>query len=99
MIKILKSVVNCNILGLSKSFYFGHAFFNVFQYATTNENVFKGLKYVPIKIAQYDLQKCITWTKKSNKGKYEWNKPCVYSNLPKRKLNIPIKKSNPLFQL
>jgi hypothetical protein len=50
MIKTLKSIVNYNILGLLESFYFGHAFFNACYYATTNENVYKGLKYVPIKI-------------------------------------------------
>ncbi len=91
MIKILKSIVNYNVLGLSKSFYFGHAFFNACQYAITNENVFNGLKYVPLKIAQSDLHRRITWLKKSSKGKHGWNKPYVDSNLPKRKLNIPIK--------
>jgi hypothetical protein len=29
MIKTFKSDVNCNILGLLESFYFGYAFFNV----------------------------------------------------------------------
>jgi hypothetical protein len=28
MIKILKSIVNCNILGFLESFYLGHVFFN-----------------------------------------------------------------------
>jgi hypothetical protein len=36
---------------------------------TTNENVCRNLKYVCIKFAQVDLQKCITWPKKIEKPK------------------------------
>jgi hypothetical protein len=36
-------------------------------YATIDEKVCKGLKYVFIKVAQGDLQKCITWPKKLRK--------------------------------
>lgn len=66
-------------------------FFMLVSMQQKNENVCKGLKYVSIKLTQFDLQKCITWPKKSCQGKQEWNKPCVDSNFPKRKLNIPIK--------
>jgi hypothetical protein len=37
------------------------------------------LKHISIKLAQFDLQKCITWPKKSGKGRHEWIKvkhPC-----------------------
>ncbi len=67
MTTILKSVVNCNILGLQEKFQgscFSHAFLKTYQYATIDEFFFKGLKYVSIKTAQFDLQKYITWPKK-----------------------------------
>jgi hypothetical protein len=68
----LKSVVNCDILGLAKEIqgnYFCHAFFKAYLYLLADVKVYKGLKYVSIKIAQFNLQKCITWTKKSSKGR------------------------------
>ncbi len=46
MITTLKSVENCNILGLQENFQgscFGHALSKAYQYATTNEEVCKGL--------------------------------------------------------
>jgi hypothetical protein len=94
MTATLQSIVNYNILGLQESFQgscFGHAFSKAFQYATTDEKVCKGLKYVSIKTIQFDLQKYITWPKKSRKVKQEWNKACVISNLPKRNLNTSMK--------
>jgi hypothetical protein len=54
MIDTLKSMVNCESLGVAKSFQgtcFGHAFSKVCQYAITNEKVHMGLKYVSIKFA------------------------------------------------
>jgi len=63
----LKSIVNCNVLGLKKKFQetcFDYAFSKVCPYATTNEKNYKGLRYLSIKVAQGDLQKCITWPKK-----------------------------------
>jgi hypothetical protein len=62
MIATLKLVVSYDVLGLENYFYgifFGHAFSKTCQYATTNDKVYKTL-YVSIKIAQGDLQKCIT---------------------------------------
>jgi hypothetical protein len=43
---------------------------------------------VPIKTTRKDLQKFITWPKKSRKGRQEWEKACVNSGFPPRKLNI-----------
>ncbi len=60
-----KSIVSCDILGLAKKIqgnYFFHAFFKACQYASADVKVYNGLKYVSIKIAQLNLQKCITWT-------------------------------------
>jgi hypothetical protein len=45
-------VVKCEALSLEKNFhekYFGHVFFKACQYATNDENVSKGFKYVFIK--------------------------------------------------
>ncbi len=44
-------------------------------------------------ILQFDLQKCITWSKKFGKGRHEWNKTYIDFEIHPRKLNIPIKKS------
>jgi len=53
--------------------------------------VCKDLKYVSIKFAQVNLQKCIIWPKKSRKGRQEWNKVCVETNIRPKKLNTPMK--------
>jgi hypothetical protein len=42
---------------------------------------------------QSNLQKCITWPKKSRKGKQRWNKPCPNSKIFPRKLSNQILKS------
>jgi hypothetical protein len=47
-----------HILNLTKKFegnYFGHAFSKAYYYVSINEKVCKGLKYVYVKIAQFDL--------------------------------------------
>ncbi len=54
MINNLKSMVDCESLGVAKSFQgicFRHAFSKVCQYATANEKVHMGLKYVSVKFA------------------------------------------------
>jgi hypothetical protein len=64
MIIALKSIIECEVLGLNESFQgasFGHAFSKACQYVTTDENVFRNFKFVSIKSAQSNLQKCITW--------------------------------------
>jgi hypothetical protein len=57
-----------------------HAFFKVFQYATTKKRMCKGLKYVSIKSTQAYLQKCITWFKMLGNGKQKWMKVCIALN-------------------
>ena len=51
----------------------------------------KGMKEVSLKDAQKSLQSCITWTKKSGKGRQEWDKACIDAGLPTRKLKTPVK--------
>jgi hypothetical protein len=53
--------------------------------------VCKDLKYVSIKSARAHLQKCIIWPKKSRKGRQEWNKACLETNICPRQLNTLMK--------
>jgi hypothetical protein len=58
MIVVLKSIVNCEALGVTKSFQgtcFGHAFFKACQHSTSDQKMWKGFKYVSIKFVQVDL--------------------------------------------
>jgi hypothetical protein len=55
------------------------------------ENMCKGLKYVFIKSTQANLQKCITWFKKLGKGRHEWNKGSVETDICPKKLSIPMR--------
>jgi hypothetical protein len=51
----LKLVLNCETLGVMKSFQgtcFAHAFFKACQYTTIEERIFRGLKYVSIIFSQ-----------------------------------------------
>jgi hypothetical protein len=67
----LKFVVNCESFGIEESFQgtcFRHVFSKACQYGTTKEKVYRNLKYVSVKFAQANLQKCITWPNKSGKG-------------------------------
>ena len=61
------------------------------QYATSDEKVCRGNAYVSIRTAQADIQKCITWPKKSGKGRQEWEKACIDAGMRPRKLNTPVK--------
>jgi hypothetical protein len=91
---VLKSVVNCGILGLVESYQgtcFGHAFSKAYQYGTIDDFFCKELTYDCIKIAQKDLQKCITWPKQSKEGGQQWTKTCVEFGLAPRKLNTLVK--------
>jgi hypothetical protein len=66
MISVLKSVVNCESLGLKENFQgtcFAHAFSKACQYGIAEEFFCRNLKYVFIKSTQTYLHKCITWLK------------------------------------
>jgi len=70
---------------------FGHVFSKACQYVITNETFYRNLKFISIKSAQSDLQKCITWHKNFGNNKQGWNKACLDFNLSLRKLNSPMK--------
>jgi hypothetical protein len=64
-------VVSCNVFASLQPFddsYLGHALSKVCQYAITDEKV----PCAFIKTIQFVIQKCITWLKKSGKGKQAW---------------------------
>ncbi len=72
MTSLLKSVLNCESFRLKGSFhgtYFRHVFSKACQYGIAKEKNYENLKYVSIKSTQTNLQKCITWFKKSGKGR------------------------------
>jgi hypothetical protein len=50
---------------------FGNVMFKVCQYVINDSKVSKSLMLVSVKDAQVVLQKTITWTKKSMKGRQE----------------------------
>jgi hypothetical protein len=64
MIDALKSIVNCESIGLKENFqgsHFGHVFPNACQYGTTYEKMWKSFKYISIKFTHVDMQKCIIY--------------------------------------
>jgi len=67
----LRSIIICQPLKLNQVYEgtcFGHVMSKVCQY---DNKVYKGLMQVDVKDAQAILQKTITWTKKSSKGRQE----------------------------
>jgi hypothetical protein len=95
MIAISKLVVNYEMFIMIETFLstcFRHAFSKACQHSTYDERMSKGLKCVSIKLAQANLQKCITYLKKSKKGKHEWMKTYIITNLRHIKLNTNKKK-------
>lgn len=94
MTSVFKFVVKSETLGLKEIFQgkcFGHAFSKAYGYATNDEKICKGLKYVFIKFVHVDLQKCIIWPNKFGTGQHEWNKVCIEVNLRLNNLNILMK--------
>ncbi len=94
MTTTLCSIVDCHHLKLQRVYEgmcFGHIMSKAYQYATNDEKVIVGLKQVNVKVAQRNLQKIITWTKISRKGRQEWEKACVERQLWPQKLKILVK--------
>jgi hypothetical protein len=90
----LKFVVNYEVFGLEENFEgtcFGHAFSKPYQYGIAKKKVCKNLKHISIKSTQFNLQKCITWPKKSRKGRHECTKTCINYRIRLKKQNTPIK--------
>jgi hypothetical protein len=72
MATTLRSIVDCRLLKLQQVYEgmcFGHIMFKTCKYVTNDEMVSAGLKHVSVKVAQGNLQKIITWTKKLGKGR------------------------------
>jgi len=66
------SIVDYELLNLQRVYEgtcFGCMLFKACQYATNDDKVSMGLSQVSVKDAQTCLQKKITWTKKSRKGR------------------------------
>jgi hypothetical protein len=91
---VLISIISCSLLSLLEPFggtCLGHALSKICQYTTTYDKVSIDLLFALIKVAQTFIQKCITQTKKSNKGKQAWDKVCIEYGLWPRKINMPMK--------
>ena len=60
---------------------FGHAMSKACQYTTIDDSV---RQYVEVSIAKAQgfLQNTVTWTKKSDKGRQEWDRACVDLGIP-----------------
>jgi len=102
MTTTLKSIVSYESLSMTECFqgtYFEHACSKAYQYAIVEEIVSRGLKYVSLKFAQTNLQKCITWPKQSKKGKDEWMKAYITIGFMLKKLNTPLKTKASYFVL
>ncbi len=72
MATTLHSIVDCCPLKLQQVYEgmcFGHIMSKAYQYVTNDEKVIVGLKQVNVKATQGNLQKIITWTKKSGNGR------------------------------
>jgi hypothetical protein len=67
-------VVSYDVLQLEKPF-LAHVISKVCLHVTNEEKVCQGMK-VSLENPQSTLQKTITWTKKSSKGRQEWEAPC-----------------------
>ncbi len=91
MATTLLSIIICQPLKLNQVYEgtcFGHVMSKVCQY---DNKVYKGLMQVDVKDAQAILQKTITRTKKSSKGRQEWEKVCIECGLLFRKLKTLVK--------
>lgn len=70
---------------------FGHAMSKVAQYATDDIKMCVKFLEVNLKEIQSSLQKIITWTKKSKKGKAQWKESCIVIGPPIKMLKDPVK--------
>jgi hypothetical protein len=84
MVATLHSIIDyepLKILRVYKGMCFTHVMSKACYYATNDEKVSVGLKNVSVKEVQSGLQKTITWTKKSRKGRQESNLDCSKSGM------------------
>lgn len=77
----LCSIIICQLLKFNQVYEgtcFGHVMSKACQY---DNKVSKSFMQVDVKDAQVVLQKIITWTKKSGKGRQKWEKACIECRL------------------
>lgn len=94
MTNALKSIVNCESIGLDEIFqgsHFGHVFSSACQYGTTYEKKCRSFKYISTKFTHVNMQKCIIWLNFFGNGKQKLEKACVEVGLCLRKLNTLMK--------
>ena len=92
--KALTNSISCIMIGLKDPYAgvcFDHVMSKACQYAIVENKVYLKMKEVSLIDAQTILQKTITWTKKSTKGRQEWDTACVKASLPTRRLKTPMK--------
>lgn len=80
-----KKYVTCYSLEIEMPYVgicFGHAMSKACQYATIDDKVYSSMLEVSIAKAQGFLQNTVTWTKKSDKGRQEWDCACVDLGIP-----------------
>jgi hypothetical protein len=87
----LNSIISCSNLTMWEPFDIRCALFKACWYVIINGKVVHGLHYASIKVVQNDIHKCITWPKKSSKGRSTWDQTCIYWLLRPRKLSIFMK--------
>ena len=90
---ILQGLVRCEFLDLDTCFEgpcFAHLLSNACNAALCN-SVDDGLALIDAKKAKASLQRCITWTKKSAKGRDAWFASCRAKGKKERVMPTPVK--------
>jgi hypothetical protein len=79
------------ILRVCEGMCFGHVMSKACQYATNDDKIYVGLKNVNVNKTHSKLQKTITCTKKSKKGRQEWERACFENGMWHHKLKTLVK--------
>ena len=90
---MIQDIVSCSELGMDSCFKglcFAHILSNAFN-AATSRGVYQDLESIDFNKVLSGLQKCITWTKKSGKGREEWYRACREENIQERLVPTPVK--------
>jgi hypothetical protein len=80
----LWSIIYCDtfkLLWVYEDICFKHVMCKTCQYVTNDDKVSTSLTLVSMKDVQTSLQKIIIWTKKSRKGRHEWEKACIENEM------------------
>ncbi len=68
-----------------------HAWSKACSHSLKDENVTQGLKRINVTNTRKVMQSCVTWTKKSGKGKMQWEQSCIQARLRPRTIPTPVK--------